>query len=98
MVADAVLEIRLKTHAENGRVSAISGDVYHCPLLVDGEAFDCRVYHDGKVLELGHTYQVDVRFLSPHDALPHLSIGKQISLWEGKEIATGTVLQVRPPA
>jgi len=34
-----------------------------------------------------------VKFLRPDLVLPKLSPGKQISLWEGKEIATGSVIR-----
>lgn len=94
MQIDAVIEIRFKTAAEKGRQGPVVGDFYGCPLFVDGEAFDCRLILGGKTLALGRCYEVGVRFLNPHLALPLLSPGKAISLWEGKEIATGKVVRL----
>ena len=94
MQPDAIIEIRFKTTGENGRQSAVAGEVYGCPLFVDGEAFDCRLCLEGRTLDLGETYEVGVKFLNPQLALPHLSPGKSIYLWEGKEIATGKVVRL----
>lgn len=94
MKPDAVIEVRFKTPSEKGRQGAVVGEVYGCPLFVDGEAFDCRIYLEGKTLDLGKTYEVGVKFLNPQLALPHLSPGKSIYLWEGKEIATGKVVRL----
>ncbi|HWR58155.1 MAG TPA: hypothetical protein VN328_04630 [Thermodesulfovibrionales bacterium] len=94
MKADAIIEIRLKTTTEGGRQSAIKGGIYACPLFVDGEGFDCRLLIGSEILQLGETYQVSVKFLNPDMVLPKLLPGKSITLWEGKEIATGKVLKL----
>ena len=91
---EAIIEVRFKTTAEGGRRGAIFGKDYRCPLFVDGEAFDCRIPLDGKVLLLGETYELPVRFLFPNLALPMLSLGKLVALWEGKEIAVGKVVRL----
>jgi hypothetical protein len=94
---DAIIKVRLKTAVEGGRQTAIAvGDnPYGCPLFVDGEAFDCRLLLKNQTLELGGTYELPVKFLNPDLALPKLSAGKLISLWEGKEIAIGKVVRAR---
>jgi hypothetical protein len=89
--ADIIIEVRFKTPSEGGRKSSISGNVYSCPLLIDGAAFDCRILLGDKRIELGHTYDLEVRFLFRDLALPHLALGRAISLWEGKEIANGKI-------
>jgi hypothetical protein len=94
MKAEAVIEVRFKTTAEGGRRTDIVGYIYGCPLSVDGKKFDCRMVLDGKTLKLGETYELLVEFLWPDLALPELSPGKDISLWEGREIATGRVLRL----
>jgi len=93
---DAIIEVRFKTTAENGRQGAITGEIYGCPLLVDNEAFDCRLYIKGQTLSLGETYKVGIKFLNPQLAMPHLLPEKTIGLWEGKEIATGKVVRLGP--
>ena len=99
MKPDAVIEVRFKTTAEGGRQGAIvipehSEIPYGCPLFVDGEAFDCRLLLKGRTLELGGTYELPIAFLCPDLALPKLSVGKAVTLWEGKEIGTGKIVRV----
>jgi len=94
-MSDVTIKIRFKTNAEGGRQAKVEIALipYGCLLVVDGEAFDCRVLQKERVLELGKTYELPVKFLRPDLVLPKLSPGKQISLWEGKEIATGSVIR-----
>ena len=99
MKPDIIIEVRFKTAAEGGRKSAVGGpevlvDYYSCPFVVDGDAFDCRMLLEHRVLELGKTYQVPVKFLSPQLVLPRLKEGKEFVLLEGKEVAAGKVLRV----
>jgi hypothetical protein len=96
MQYDAILEVCFKTPLENGRKSPVTGVVYSCPLLIDGDAFDCRLYLETRTLHPGTTYVVGAKFLNPDLAVPRLYSGKQITLWEGKEVATGRVVRVGP--
>jgi hypothetical protein len=45
-------------------------------------------------LELGNTYELPIKFLNPSLALPKLSPGKAVKLWEGKDIAIGNVVAI----
>jgi hypothetical protein len=95
----AIIEVRFKTADEGGRRSAIYAtpdkNFYSCPMGLDGEYFDCRVYLEDEVkLEPGGTYRLQVRFLNPTLVLPRLRPGKEITLREGKIVAEGKVLQV----
>lgn len=94
MQPDAIIEVRFKMPNENGRQTAVSGDYYGCPLVIEGEAFDCRLLLAGRSLELGETNEVPVKFLNPQLVLPKLAVGKPIVLWEGKDVATGKVMRV----
>jgi len=96
MKPDAIIEVRFKTTAEGGRQGniVIAEIPYGCPLLVDGEAFDCRLLLMGQTLALGETYELPIKLLRPDLALPKLSAGKAVTLWEGKEIATGKVIRL----
>ena len=67
---------------------------FGCPLFVAGEAFDCRFLITDQTLELGGTYEVPIQFLSPELVLPKLSVGTTVTLWEGKDIATGKVVRL----
>lgn len=92
MESDAIIEVRFKTPEEQGRQTAVHGDYYGCPFIVDGEAFDCRLLLSGRRLELGKTYQVPVQFMNWQLVRPRLSAGKPFILWEGKDVATGKVV------
>lgn len=96
MQPDVIIEVRFKTTAEGGRQGAIAiGEThYGCPLVVEGEGFDCRLLVSGRTLQLGKTYELPVKFLNPDFVLPKLSPGKVVTLWEGKEIASGKVVRV----
>jgi hypothetical protein len=95
MMPDVYIELRFKTPDEGGRKTPISGrsDFYACPLFVDGEGFDCRLLTKGTTLELGRWYEVPVKFMNRDLAISKLNVGKAVSLWEGKDIATGRVLR-----
>jgi len=97
MKPDAVIQIRFKTTAEGGRRSDVASNVYGCPLFVDGEGFDCRLLLRDQTLHLGETYEVPIKFMNPDLILPKLVPGKSITLWEGKEIATGKVVRLGSP-
>ncbi|MGB2621828.1 MAG: hypothetical protein WA857_01120 [Candidatus Acidiferrum sp.] len=96
MKPDAIIEIRLKTTLEGGRQGAIviTQHPFGCPLFVDGEAFDCRFLVENQTLELGNTYKLPIKFLRPDLVLSKLSVGKSLTLWEGKDIATGKILRL----
>jgi hypothetical protein len=95
MESDVHVKVRFKTAEEGGRQSAVSGDCYACPFLVDGEGFDSRLLLAGRRLELGETYEVPVKFLNPPKVLPHLTEGTAFILWEGKDVATGSVIAIQ---
>ncbi|HTI70836.1 MAG TPA: hypothetical protein VMF06_12780 [Candidatus Limnocylindria bacterium] len=94
MKPNILIEVRFKTTAEGGRQGpiVITEKPYGCPLLVEGESFDCRLLVDPQTLHLGETYELPVKFLNSDLAMPKLSLGKAVRLWEGKDIATGEVV------
>ncbi len=96
MKPDVIIKVRFKTTAEGGRQGPIViGEVPHgCPLIVDGDAFDCRLLVSAQTFNLGETYELPVKFLNPDLALPKLSPGQPLKLWEGKDIATGQVVRL----
>ncbi len=94
MKPDATVRLKFLDTSEGGRHTAVRGAFYGCPLIVDDEAFDCRLLLGGQCLELGTTYEVAIKFLSPELALPKLKVGKEVQLWEGKTVARGTVIEI----
>jgi hypothetical protein len=49
---------------------------------------------NAQTLMLGETYELPIKFLNPDLALPKMSPGKLVKLWEGKDIATGKVMRL----
>lgn len=100
MEPDIYIKVRFKTRTEGGRKASLKRKIplgpnfYACPLMVDGKAYDCRFLIGDKELELGKYYEIPVKFLDKNLALPNLSIGKKITLWEGKEVADGEVTRI----
>ncbi len=94
MQPDAIIHVRFLTPAEGGRSKSITGSSYGCPLFIDGRGFDCRIMLDELQLDLGREYDLPIKFLNRSLAMPFLAQGKAISLWEGKEIATGTITEL----
>ncbi len=100
MKPDIYIKVRFKTSAEGGRKSTLrrkaplGPDFYACPMIVNGNMYDCRLLIGDMEIELGKYYEVPVKFLDKDLTLPNLSIGKQITLWEGKEVAAGTVTKI----
>jgi hypothetical protein len=90
----ATIRVRFLTSGEGGRQTDVTGDVYACPMFIDGEAFDCRIYLNGKTLTLGETYDVPVKFLNRELVLPRLATHKRVKLWEGKCVADAEVIHV----
>jgi hypothetical protein len=95
---DAIIKVRFKTTAEGGRKTSLVANIYSCPLFIDGEGFDCRILLGNQQIELGRWYSLPVKFLNRDFVFQKLTPGKLITLWEGKDIANGEVLEVLPKA
>lgn len=94
MNPDAIITVRFLTAEEGGRHMAIEGQYFACPLFVDNEGFDCRLLLDGQRIELGSTYEVPVKFLFRELALAKLAVGKEVLLWEGRNVARGQIVKI----
>ncbi len=100
MKPDVYIKVRFRTSSEGGRKTSIKRktpfgvDYYACPLIVDGKFYDCRLLVGDNEIELGDHYEVAVTFLNRDSALTNLSIGKKVTLWEGKEVADGTITKI----
>ena len=96
MRTDAIVRIRFLTTNEGGRTRPVSGKWFGCPLFAGSRGFDCRLLLDGATIALGEWHDLPVAFLSPDLAFQELGPGSEIALWEGKTVATGTVVKVFP--
>jgi hypothetical protein len=93
---DLVARVHLYRTEEGGRGNTITGGRFGCPLVYDGEAFDCRILlgQGGASLAPGQTADVFIKFLRPDLIKPRLQAGSRFKLWEGKDFADGEVLEV----
>lgn len=94
MEADVIISVYFYRPDEGGRTIEIRGAYYSCPLFVHGEGFDCRIFLGETVIRPGATYQLPAKFLSPEIALTKIAINEEIVLWEGREIASGTIIEI----
>lgn len=94
MKPDIIINVRFFTPSEGGRNTAVEGPFYACPLFVENEGFDCRLLLEGRRLELGAAYEVPIKFLYRELALPKLAIGKEVLLWEGRNVAKGHIVKI----
>lgn len=92
---DVIIQVKFLTTDEGGRETAIRSRNYGCPVIFDDQGFDCRfAMNKEEVYKLGCSYEIPIRFLNYNAVQPHLELGKKITLWEGKTIATGTITQI----
>jgi hypothetical protein len=90
-----IADLKLLTTEEGGRRTVLSADQYGCPFGFEGEYFECRLdlSNVGPIAPGGHA-QVPVRFFHPELVVPRLAPGTSFTLWEGKTIGLGTVVEV----
>lgn len=63
-------------------------------LFVDGEAFECRLFIQEEIIELGKTYELPAKFMNRELVLPKLALGKTVTFWEGREIGEGRITKL----
>ena len=93
---DLLVELTLLPTTEGGRSGATPSTWFACPvLLAPGEYFDARfdLTGVGSILP-GQVAQVPVKFLFPERAMPLVSAGQVVSLWEGRTIGHAKVLSI----
>lgn len=92
---EILVEIALFAPTSGGRQSPISEGEYRGVLGVGNENFSVRFFvplQEG--LAPGTSGKFGVQFLFPEAALPHFSVGTSFTVWEGKIIGNGKVLEV----
>jgi hypothetical protein len=96
---EIVVEITLSPTENEGRTASIQQGEYRGVLSVGKDSFSVRFFVP---LENGiapsQTQRFGVQFLVPEAALPFFSVGASFSVWEGREIGHGKVLEVLPHA
>ena len=93
---DFLAEAYLFTQEEGGRNRPIMSTEYRATLVYDGTFYEAREYvinHDNWLL--GETRTIGVRLLTPSVHVGNLYPGKSFELWEGRQVARGTITSVR---
>jgi hypothetical protein len=82
-----------------GKAVTIPPVQFRCPLLINGELFDCRLLlnQTGTSLSPGRTADVPIKFLYLDLVRNLLMPGAKFALWDMQNFADGTVLEVVAP-
>ncbi len=56
------------------------------------------IFLEGRTLELGRTYVLPVKFLSPDEALREITPGRQVGIWEGQVVGEAVIVTKRGKA
>lgn len=91
---DAIIKVRFRTTEQGGRKGNIMSNSYSCPMFINNEAYDCRLFFENNITELGKTYLVPIKFLNPNLVMDKLSLGKKVILWEGKDVADAIIEEI----
>ena len=93
---EIIAEIMLSPTEEGGRLSSITDGVYRGVLSVAAGLFSVRwfVPTSTSLVPGGRSGTFGVQFLAPEPALPSFPVGTSFSLWEGRDIGSGVVLQI----
>ncbi len=92
---EVVVEITLLSSEAGGRNGAILRGEYRGVLGIGSDNFSVRFFVplEGGLLPNQRTI-FGVQFLVPEAALPHFAVGTTFTVWEGKVIGNGRVLEV----
>jgi len=94
MTPEIFATITLFASGRGGRQSALSSE-YRGVLGIGGEHFSARFeIPAGLTLSPGESLEAGIQFLFPEMALPMFSVGATFTIWEGRDIGTGTVTRV----
>lgn len=88
-------EIFFLSSTEGGRISALSQGEYRGVLGVGNEHFSIRFFVAPEhSVSPGKSGIFGIQFLAPNAALPHFKKGTSFTVWEGKVIGHGEVIEV----
>ena len=94
---EIVVEVTLLPSEAGGRQGPILQGEYRGVLGVGAENFSVRFFVPiPGGLSSSQTHRLGVQFLVPQAALPHFQVGTLFTVWEGRIIGNGKVLEVLP--
>ena len=92
---DIIAEVYFLPTELGGRKESTPSNSFGCPLLFEGELFDCVTsLDDVGSISPDSTVTLPIWFLSPSLIKPRLSVGSDFGLWEIGVIANGTVIEI----
>jgi hypothetical protein len=92
---EIVAELFLSNTVDGGRSGPIRKGEYRGVVGVQVGCFSvCFDVEDEDGVEPGESTKVGIQFLAPYAALRHFPVDSEFTLWEGREIGKGKVLQV----
>jgi hypothetical protein len=92
---DSILDLRLRSSEEGGRVTATPADKLACIFELGGENFECvLLLHEIGPLDPGASAVVPVAFLAPELVKPRLVQGSRFRLKDYRVIGEGRVQQI----
>jgi hypothetical protein len=92
---DVVAELRFLRSDEGGLEHPTPNTFLACSMLVQNQCYDCRVLlHSIGSVEPGSTIVAPMKFLDWENVGKWVRRGDRFSLWAGKVIAAGTVLEI----
>lgn len=96
MKYDCTIKIRFLTTAEGGRKTALNGTDYRAPIVINGKAYEARIYPKPESLPVapGGSLIAPVKFLNFSLVKSILREGEEVEVLEGKVVARGTVVKV----
>lgn len=96
---EIIVEITLSTTESGGRTAPIQQGEYRGILSVGEDSFSVRFFVPLKNgMTPSQTQRFGVQFLAPEAALQFFSVGTNFTVWEGRVIGHGKVLEVLPHA
>jgi len=92
---EIIVEITLLPTEGGGRQRAIHTGEYRGVLGVGAENFSVRFFVPmERSVSPGETQRFGAQFLFPETALPYFPVGATFTVWEGRVIGNGRVLEV----
>jgi hypothetical protein len=91
---DFIAQITFLPTSEGGRTSSTSSAWYGCPLGIDGQFFDARIDLSALgAISPGQSVVAPIKLLNPELALNHFTVGSTFTMFEGRTIGSGMVIQ-----
>ena len=93
---DIFIDVEFYDTNNDGRHTPISAHQFGCIFKFNDKYYDCRLLlqNIGIISPGDKKYKIPLKFLSPELIKPNLKCGDIFYLWEGRNIAQGTVTEI----